>query len=121
MGDIGGNKTAVIQVTDVAWNKVGEPETAYIDALTGIRGWLDLSGGDSKHLDYSAKVQESTHIFLCGYFALEYKVEGRPVIKITPANSRMVVDGEVYEVMLYDDPMGMHEHLEIYLKYTGGR
>ncbi|MDE6975019.1 MAG: hypothetical protein K2P38_18315 [Lachnospiraceae bacterium] len=121
MGNIGGNRTAVIQVMDVARNKIGESETVHIDALQGITGWLDLSGGDSRHLDYNAKVQESTHIFLCDYLELEYKVEGRPDIKITPENSRMVIDGEVYEVMLYDDPMGMHEHFEIYLKYTGGR
>ncbi len=121
MGKIGGNKTAVIQVKDITQNKIGEPEVAYIDAITGIVGWLDLSGGDSKHLNYNAKMQESTHVFLCDYLELKCRVDGKPDVKITPENSRMLVDGEVYEVMLYDDPMGMHEHLEIYLKYTGGR
>ena len=32
----------------------------------------------------------------------------------------MVIGGKVYEVMLIDDPMELHEQLEIYLKYTGG-
>ena len=27
----------------------------------------------------------------------------------------------VYEILLIDDPMHMHEHLEIYLKYIGGQ
>ena len=45
-------------------------------------------------------IQESTHVFLCDYFELIYKVEGKPDMKITPENSRMIVDGEVYEVML---------------------
>lgn len=121
MGNIGGNKLAVIQIGNVAQNKIGEHEPDYTDALTGIVGWLDLSGGDSKHLNYNAKIQESTHVFLCDYFELIYKVDGKPDMKITPENSRMVVDGEIYEIMLYDDPMGMHEHLEIYLKFTGGR
>lgn len=118
--DIGGNKAAVIQVAEVAQNEIGELETAYKDAITGFVGWLDLMDGGSKHLNYNAKIQESTHIFLCSYMELEYQADGRPDARITPENSRMIVDGDIYEVMLYDDPMGMHEHLEIYLKYTGG-
>ncbi len=120
MGKIGGNKSAVIQIKKITQNKIGECDPDYSDVLTGLTGWLDLSAGDSKHLNYNAKIQESTHVFLCDYFELIYKVEGKPDMKITPENSRMIVDGEVYEVMLYDDPMGMHGHLEIYLKYTGG-
>lgn len=121
MGNIGGNRQAVIQIMHAAQNKIGEQEPIYIDAFTDFTGWLDLSAGDSRHLNYNAKIQESTHVFLCDYFDLCCRREGQPDIKATPENSRMIVDGEVYEVMLYDDPMGMHEHLEIYLKYTGGR
>lgn len=40
---------------------------------------------------------------------------------IKTENSRMVIDGRVYDIMVIDDPMGMHEQLEIYLKYTGGQ
>jgi len=36
-------------------------------------------------------------------------------------NSRMIVNGGVYDVKLIDDPMGLHKQLEIYLKYTGGQ
>lgn len=121
MGKIGGNINAVIQMKKTNENKIGEPEKKYVDVLSPFTGWLDMSGGDSKHVSYNAKIQESTHIFICDYFELKHKVEGEPDIKITPENSRMVVDGDIYEVMLYDDPMGMHEHLEIYLKYTGGQ
>ncbi|EOS75669.1 MAG: hypothetical protein OSJ60_01970 [Lachnospiraceae bacterium] len=118
---IGGNKSAVIQTAKVSKNKIGEPEKSYVDAVTSLKGWLDLLDGDSKHTTFNAKIQESTHIFLCDYVELQYKVEGKPDEKITPENSRMIIDGEIYEVKMYDDPMGMHEHLEIYLKYTGGR
>ena len=30
------------------------------------------------------------------------------------------VDGVVYELTMIDDPMELHEHIEIYLKYVGG-
>lgn len=121
MGNIGGNSHAVIQVKRVVQDEIGAHNTEYVDAIKDLVGWLDLSDGDSKHLSYNAKIQESTHVFLCDYRELTYQEEGKPERKITPENSRMTVDGEIYEVMLYDDPMGMHEHLEIYLKYTGGR
>lgn len=32
----------------------------------------------------------------------------------------MLIDGKIYDVQWIDDPMGMHEHLEIYLKAVGG-
>jgi len=118
--DIGGNKRAVIQIKKMVQDEIGAGQTVYSDVLD-MTGWLDLSDGDSRHLSYNAKIQESTHVFLCGYRELLYREDGKLQIRITPENSRMTVDGEVYEVMLYDDPMGMHEHLEIYLKYTGGR
>lgn len=119
MGNIGGNKPGVIQIRKVQPNRIGEPDAVYVDALT-VMGWLDLLDGDSKHLNYRTKIQESTHIFLCDYKELKFQAGEKPDVKITPENSRMIVDGEIYEVMLYDDPMGMHEHLEIYLRYTGG-
>ncbi len=121
MSRIGGNISAIIQIRNISKNKIGEDIEQFINALPEFRGWLDLIEGDSKRTNYSAKLQESTHIFLCDYFELRYMKKGEPEMKITPENSRMIVNGEVYEVLLYDDPMGMHEHLEIYLKYTGGQ
>ena len=117
---MGGNKKAVIQIKKTVSDETGAPRAVFIDALE-MEGWLDLLDGGSKHLSYNAKIQESTHVFLCGYRELMYREDGKPEIRITPENSRMTVDGEIYEVMLYDDPMGMHGHLEVYLKYTGGR
>ena len=57
MGNIGGNRQAVIQIMHVAQNKIGEHEPAYTDAFTDFTGWLDLSAGDSRHLNYNAKIQ----------------------------------------------------------------
>jgi len=114
---IGGNTEAVIQIRTVRTNEIGERVSAWADALPPFSGWLDLSVGDSERLKYNIKLQESTHIFLCDYFPL-MSLDGK---EITPENSRMAVGGKTYDVMLYDDPMGMHDHLEIYLKYTGGQ
>ena len=107
---IGGNTTAEIQVSTTTMNAIGEAVQEW-ETVQSITGWLDLSSGDSKYTTFNAKVQESTHIFIADYVALDAKAE----------NSRLVVNGERYDVMLIDDPMGMHKQLEIYLKYTGGQ
>ena len=117
--NIGGNKEAVIQVKAITNNEIGEGVPAWVNALP-VMGWLDLLTGDSESEKYNAKMQESTHIFLCDYFSLIYYADEKEEIKITPENSRIIVEGEIYEVTLYDDPMGLHEQLEIFLKFTGG-
>lgn len=108
---IGGNVMATIQTYTASKNAIGEAVPVWTDAQT-LTGWLDLSGGNSGYTAYSAKVQDSTHVFLADYVPL---AEG-----IQAENSRMTIDGKAYDVMLIDDPMGLHRQLEIYLKYTGG-
>lgn len=110
---IGGNTTATIQVDlGTGYNAIGEQESAWTD-VQNITGWLDLSSGDSKHTTYNAKIQESTHVFVADYVRLD--------ASISAENSRMVIDGQRYEVLLIDDPMWLHKQLEIYLKFTGGQ
>ncbi len=109
---IGGNATAHIQVKDSVKNAIGEGVKSW-NTVQDIQGWLDLATGDSKYITYDAKVQESTHVFVSGYYKLDSS--------ITSENSRMIINGAVYDVMLIDDPMGLHQQLEIYLKYTGGQ
>lgn len=107
---IGGNTVADFQVRQAGEyrNPIGEREAAWISAAT-LYGYLDLVTGDAKYNNYSAKLQESSHIFLCDYIPLaQYKGE-----------KRMIIDGDMYDVLLVDDPMGMHRHLEIYLRYVG--
>lgn len=113
---IGGNIKAVIQVLEAKQNEIGEDTAVWVDELSDVTGWLDLSNGDSGNTNFNAKIQESTHVFMCDYFPLMFKGE-----EITPENSRMVINNRVYEVELYDNPMGMNQHLEIYLKYVGGQ
>lgn len=109
---IGGNVTAEIQTSTTSKNAIGEAVKAW-QTVQSITGWLDLSAGDSKYTTYNAKMQESTHIFIADYVALDASIKAE--------NSRMIVNGSRYDVMLIDDPMGLHKQLEIYLKYTGGQ
>ena len=112
MKGIGGNKAMQLQVSTVTKNAIGEQVKKW-EILQQVTGWLDLQGGDSKYQTYNAKMQESTHVFIADYVQL---AEG-----ITAETSRAVIDGKVYDIMLIDDPMEMHQQLEVYLKYTGGQ
>lgn len=104
---LGGNIGAVLQQkTESETNHLGERIPAWSTIRT-LWGWFDLSGGDSKHT-YDTKLQESTHIFITDYFPIDRKA----------SNKRLVVNGEVYEILLIDDPMELHQHLEILLKYV---
>ena len=108
---IGGNTTVSIQTRTSTKNKIGE-RIAEWNTVNELTGFLDLSGENTKYTVYNAKVQESTHIFICDYRQINVKAE----------ESRLVdEDGLVYDIMLIDDPMKLHEQLEIYLKYTGGQ
>ena len=109
---IGGNVKAIIQIKDSdKQNAIGEYQTVWKDNKC-ITGFLDLSSGDSKYLPNNAKVQESTHIFICDYVPLD---------DVTSENSRMIINNQLYDIMLIDDPMKLHQQLEIYLKYVGGQ
>jgi hypothetical protein len=111
MSEIGGNMKATIQISKPAENAICEDVLEWQDAAT-LTGFLDLSDGDSRYNNYSAKVQESTHVFISKYVKLPDDVKEE--------NSRMMIDGLVYDVKLIDDPMHLHQHLEIYLSFTGG-
>lgn len=112
MMGIGGNIKATVQVGTSVKNEIGEMVLTWTDVQV-IKGWLDLQSGDSKYSTYHAKIQESTHIFIADYVALN----------ITAENSRMVINGKVYDILLIDNPMemGSGSQLEFYLKFTGGQ
>lgn len=114
MKGIGGNITATIQVYTTTKNEIGENVKSWAD-VQNIRGWLDLSSGDSRHTTFNAKIQESTHVFVADYVKLDSRIKAE--------NSRMIVNGNRYEITLIDNPMevGSGSQLEIYLKYTGGQ
>ena len=114
MKGIGGNIKAIIQVFTSADNDIGENVKTWAD-VQSIKGWLDLQSGDSKYTTFNAKIQESTHIFIADYVALDKR--------ITAESARMVINGKVYEILLIDNPMemGSGSQLEFYLRFTGGQ
>jgi head-tail adaptor len=112
MKGIGGNTRAILQVKTTVKNAIGEQVPDWQDVQT-IKGWLDLASGNSGYQAYSAKIQESTHFFVCDYVKLDKR--------ITAENARMVVNGKRFDIMLIDNPMELNTQLEFYLKYTGGQ
>lgn len=117
---IGGNVQAMLQVKDTSeTNDIGERVTKWTDYVS-LTGWLDLSAGDSKHVNYNAKIQESTHVFLCDFNDLKNPSDEQENVEVTSENARLVVSGTAYEILLIDNPMDLNRHLEIYLRYVGG-
>lgn len=114
MKGIGGNIVARIQVFTVTKNEIGENVKTWADTQA-IKGWLDLASGDSKYTTFSAKIQESTHVFVADYVTLQPG--------ITAEGARLVINGKRYDILLIDNPMemGSGSQLEFYLKFTGGQ
>ena len=105
---IGGNITATIEVlAESKKNAIGESEQTFT-AVKTVKGWLDMASGDSGRLSHYAKVEESTHVFLCDYFAVDFTAE----------NARLVIDSKCYDIRYIDNPMQLNQHLEFYLKYV---
>lgn len=106
---IGGNTKATLQrISGTETNSIGEKIQTWSDYHQFDGGWLDLSRGEAKYT-HNAKLQETTHIYLTDYTAIDRNA----------ADKRLVVNGLVYDVLLIDDPMELHQQLEIYLKYVG--
>ena len=111
MGRIGGNISGVIQTkTEGNKNFMGEVECGWTDAFTQ-KGWLGLQSGDSKRTNFNAKIEESTHVFLCDFNAGIYALSDQ--------DTRMILKGFVYDVLLIDNPDELDEQLEIYLRRVG--
>ena len=114
MAKIGGNITAVVQTkTTAGYNEIGEAEITWSNAFDDVLGWLGLQAGDSKRNNFNAKIEESTHVFLCDYH------EG--IYALADQDTRMILKGCMYDVLLIDNPDEMDEQLEIYLRKVGGQ
>ncbi len=107
MRKVKGNKTAVIEVKTVVKNDIGEGVETWTESAT-ITGWLDLSSGSADYTTYNAKIQESTHVFITD-----------TILNLEECECRLICDGKTYEITLFDNPMELNYHTEIFLKYTG--
>lgn len=111
MANIGGSIYGTIQTKESVWlNEIGEKEQHWNDAFS-MRGWLGLQNGDSKRQNFNAKIEESTHVFLTDYHFGVYALADK--------DTRMIIKGFVYDVLLIDNPDEMNEQLEIYLRRVG--
>lgn len=109
---IGGNTKAQLQIKTTTKNAIGESVKSW-NTVQELTGFLDLQSGNSNYQTYNAKIQESTHIFICDYVPIDNQVNAE--------NARMVINSQRYDVMMIDNPMELNKHLEIYLKFTGGQ
>lgn len=107
MKQVLGNINAIIEKKTSAKNELGEVINTFTTLMT-VSGFLDYNGGESSENIYNAKVADSTHIFICDYVELPKENQ-----------LRMIINGEIYEIKLIDNPMGKNYHLEIFLKYVG--
>jgi len=109
---IGGNIAATLAVKgDGGRSTIGERITTWT-TVAELVGFLDLaaSGGSYSSFTGNAKLQDSSHVFICDYQPLPYATN----------ECRLVIGDQIYQVQLLDNPMGLCEHWEIYLKYLEG-
>ncbi|MGN0907629.1 MAG: head-tail adaptor protein [Bullifex sp.] len=104
---IGGNVKAELQVRSVEVNSIGERVETWT-AKSVLIGFLDLAGGSVSYEAFNSKVQESTHVFICDYIPLDISI-----------HSRLLINKEIYDITLIDNPMNLNRQLEFYLKKVG--
>ena len=110
---VGGNAFADVMRTGKGGkNGQGVATSGEPVKIMELSGWLDYQSGQFGHLSYQAKVQDSTHVFVCDY--------DERYASLDENGLSLAIGPNRYEVLLIDDPMGMHGHIETYLKYTGG-
>jgi hypothetical protein len=120
MAKIGGNILGIIQTKatkkdetgNIVKNEIGEAVQEWSDAFKQI-GWLDMQSGSSNYTNFNAKIEESTHVFICDYHS--------GIDSLQDQDTRMIINSKMYDVLLIDNPMEMNEQLEIYLRKVGGQ
>ena len=113
MRKVKGHTLCVIQTRTVsAVNDIGEKLTEWVDAHT-FKGVLGLQSGDSKYTNFSAKIEESSHVLVCDFNA--------DIYALADQNTRIIIKNKMYDVLLIDNPDELDEHLEIYLRFVGGQ
>ena len=107
---VGGNLTATVQIKTLTENDIGEKVAEWVDHITS-RGWLDLVSGSSTRQNHKTKSEDSSHSFICDFDSRLRELD------ITQC--RFICRNQIYEIKHIDDPMELHDHLEISLKLVG--
>lgn len=108
MKKIGGNTDLILKIKNQVKNEIGEEVITWVDYKT-IHGFIDFMSETTGRTNFNSKIVESTHVFVCDYVDID-----KSVIELAAFHN----DKE-YEITYIDDPMNLHYHLEIFLKYIG--
>ena len=108
MKKIGGNTDLVLKIKSQIENEIGEKVTSWADYKT-IHGFMDFMSESTGNTNFNSKIVESTHLFVCDYVDID-----KSIVELKAYHN----DKE-YEITYIDDPMGLHYHLEFFLKYIG--
>ena len=108
-----GSSTATVQKKTVTNNAIGEGVETWSDAFD-IFGFLDYQGGGSDYVSFDAKVQDTTHLFICDYNQISGHED-----ELKSEDCRIIHNGMIFDILYVDDPMKLHKHCELYLKYVG--
>lgn len=114
MDGIGGNIDCVLKIENVTTTAIGEKVKGWEDLLT-LHGFLDLMNDGKDYATYNKAMEDSTHVFICDYVSI-VKSDGK---EAKATELKATIDGEDYDVTYIDDPMGLHKHLEIFLRRVG--
>lgn len=76
-------------------------------SIGSFNGWIDLLSGEGQQLTHNADIQDSTHVLIT-----DYRTDIKKGMKISDGTNK-------YLVTLVDDPVSVHHHLEIYLRFEG--
>ena len=106
---VGGNTAAEVVRSVKSTSKRGIRVESGIELVMSLKGWIDYQSGQNSHTTFNAELANTTHVFLCDYDAKYAALRKEKGLSL-------VIDGNRYEVLLVDDPMGLHQHIETFLR-----
>ena len=86
---IGGNIQATVQIkTSSGKNVIGENIEAW-ENVGEVKGYIDFASGQNDMQNYNAKLQRTSHYFICDY---QKWIAMKHDQNVTAENSRMVIN-----------------------------
>lgn len=105
---IGGNIDLVLKQKVTTKNDIGENELSWVDYKT-IHGFLDFMTEATGRTNYNSKIVDSDYVFICDYVEIDKSI----------TEIKAYCDNKEFDISYIDDPMNLHRHIEIFLKYIG--
>ena len=105
---IGGNIDLILKLKETTKNDIGENVLSWVDYKT-IHGFLDFMTEGTGRTNYNSKIVDSDYVFICDYVEIDKSI----------TEIKAYCDNKEFDISYIDDPMNLHKHLEIFLKYIG--